>query len=120
MGIPRLRMFAGPNGSGKSTIKTVISDSLLGHYLNPDEIEKEVKSNDYLDIRDMEISTSREEVIKFFSNHPLIDKTELGDFVYDIQYVEKGFIDFCNVGFDSYMSAILTDFLRHNLLPLKL
>jgi predicted ABC-type ATPase len=43
MGVPRLRIFAGPNGSGKSTIKTVISDSLLGHYLNPDEIEKEVK-----------------------------------------------------------------------------
>ena len=43
MGVPRLRMFTGPNGSGKSTIKTVISDSLLGHYLNPVEIEKEVK-----------------------------------------------------------------------------
>ena len=116
MGVPRLRMFAGPNGSGKSTIKTVISDSLLGHYLNPDEIEKEVNNNDYFDIRDMEISTSREEVIRFFTNHPLIDKTELGDFVYDIQYVEKGFIDFGNVGFDSYMSAILTDFLRHKYL----
>ena len=116
MGIPRLRMFAGPNGSGKSTIKTVISDSLLGHYLNPDEIEKEVNNNDYFDIRDMEISTNREEVIKFFSNHALIDKTKLGDFVYDIRYVEKGFIDFGNVGFDSYMSAILTDFLRHKYL----
>ena len=33
----RLRIFAGPNGSGKSTIKSVISDSLLGYYLNPDD-----------------------------------------------------------------------------------
>lgn len=40
--IPRMRMFAGPNGSGKSTIKEVISEELLGIYVNPDEIEKEI------------------------------------------------------------------------------
>jgi predicted ABC-type ATPase len=39
---PRLRMFAGPNGSGKSTIKSVIRPELLGIYINPDEIEKEI------------------------------------------------------------------------------
>ena len=33
---PRLRIFAGPNGSGKSTIKEVISEELLGIYINPD------------------------------------------------------------------------------------
>lgn len=110
MGIPRLRIFAGPNGSGKSTIKTVISGSLLGHYLNLDEIKKEVKNNDYFDLLGMDIKTNREEVVTFFSNHPLIDKTKLGDFVYDIQYIDKGFIDFGNIGFDSYMSAILTIF----------
>ncbi len=41
----RLRMFAGPNGSGKSTIKDVISTSHLGHYLNPDDIERQLKQN---------------------------------------------------------------------------
>jgi predicted ABC-type ATPase len=40
--IPRLRMFAGPNGSGKSTFKTMIRRELLGIYINPDEIEKEI------------------------------------------------------------------------------
>ena len=39
---PRLRIFAGPNGSGKSTIKEVISEELLGIYINPDEIEKHI------------------------------------------------------------------------------
>lgn len=43
--IPRLRMFAGPNGSGKTTIKTVIRPELLGIYINPDEIEKNIKQN---------------------------------------------------------------------------
>ena len=39
---PRLRMFAGPNGSGKSTIKGMVPPELLGVYLNPDEIEKDI------------------------------------------------------------------------------
>ena len=45
---PRLRMFAGPNGSGKSTIKDVINKELLGIYINPDDIEKNIKENGYL------------------------------------------------------------------------
>lgn len=116
MKIPRLRVFAGPNGSGKSTIKAVVLPTILGHYLNPDDIEKEVKDKGYLDLRGMEVKTDKREVIDFFQYHPLLEKTELGDFVGDIKYIDKGFIDFSNVGFDSYMSAILTDFLRHKYL----
>ena len=116
MEIPRIRMFAGPNGSGKSTIKAVVSAKLLGHYLNPDEIEKEIKAKGYLDIRGYNIQTNVQEIRAFFDKHPLIDKTELGDFVYEIKYIEAEFVDFSNVGIDSYMSAILTDFLRHKYL----
>ena len=43
---PRLRMFAGPNGSGKSTIKSVIRSELLGVYINPDEIEKDIHNGE--------------------------------------------------------------------------
>lgn len=113
---PRLRVFAGPNGSGKSTIKSVVSPKLLGHYLNPDEIEKEVKSCDCLDIRNYNIKTNQTEIINFFTNHPLLTKTELGDYFNEIRFVQNEFIDFSNIGFDSYMSAILTDFLRQKYL----
>lgn len=37
-------MFAGPNGSGKSTLKSYLPGNLLGVYLNPDEIEQEVRT----------------------------------------------------------------------------
>ena len=37
-----MRMFAGPNGSGKSTLNGVINPTLLGIYINPDEIEKQI------------------------------------------------------------------------------
>ncbi len=39
----RLRMFAGPNGSGKSTFKSIIRPELLGIFINPDEIEKQIQ-----------------------------------------------------------------------------
>lgn len=112
MEIPRLRMFAGPNGSGKSTIKSVVSSKLLGYYLNPDEIEKEIKEKGYLDIRGYNIQTNQLEIRTFFEEHPLLEKTECSDFIYEIKYIQSEFIDFSNVGIDSYMSAILTDFLR--------
>ncbi len=47
---PRLRMFAGPNGSGKSTMKSVLRRELLGVYINPDEIEAEIRQYDFLDL----------------------------------------------------------------------
>ena len=53
MAVSRLRMFAGPNGSGKSTIKASISKHLLGFYLNPDEIEKDVNEKGYLFIESL-------------------------------------------------------------------
>ncbi len=56
--IPRLRMFAGPNGSGKSTVKSMINPALLGVYINPDEIEKEIRERNYLDLQAYGIKTS--------------------------------------------------------------
>jgi predicted ABC-type ATPase len=59
-------MFAGPNGSGKSTIKSVLRPDLLGYYVNPDEIEKEMNEFAAVDLRAFRIQTTREEVISFF------------------------------------------------------
>jgi len=47
---PRLRIFAGPNGSGKSTFKKMLRQELLGVYINPDEIEKEIRDLGFLDL----------------------------------------------------------------------
>ena len=66
--IPRLRMFAGPNGSGKSTIKDVINKELLGIYINPDDIEKNIKTYGYFDFNDFEIESPEKEVLDFFKN----------------------------------------------------
>lgn len=48
--VPRLRMFAEPNGSGKSTLKSYLPAPLLGIYLNPDDIEAEIRRQGFLDL----------------------------------------------------------------------
>ncbi|MFN3849673.1 MAG: zeta toxin family protein [Spirosomataceae bacterium] len=102
----RLRMFAGPNGSGKSTIKSVIPSNLLGLYLNPDEIEKEVKLNGGYNFSSFNIEFTQSEINSFFSEHPLSSRVIPK---YEIRCSDK-FVNFTY--FDSYLSAILTDFFR--------
>lgn len=79
MNKPRLRMFAGPNGSGKSTIKSVLPPELLGVYLNPDEIEKEIRDMGFLDVSTYGIETTADEILPFFVNSTLLLKAELND-----------------------------------------
>ena len=43
-------MFAGPNGSGKSTLKRYLPEKLLGVYLNPDDMEQEIRRLGFLDL----------------------------------------------------------------------
>ena len=89
MTLPRLRMFAGPNGSGKSTIKNVVPPALLGVFLNPDEIEKDIAQFGFLDVRDYGVETTREEIIPFFINSPLLIKAGLDE--------EAGYLRFTEI-----------------------
>lgn len=78
-GIPRLRMFAGPNGSDKSTIRAVIRPELLGVYINPDEIEKDIRERDFLDLKPFQVDTTASEILGFFNASALLSQTGLLD-----------------------------------------
>ena len=56
--ILRLRMFAGPNGSGKSTFKSIIRPELLGIFINPDEIEKQIRDYDCLNLQGYQVEST--------------------------------------------------------------
>jgi predicted ABC-type ATPase len=60
-----MRVFAGPNGSGKSTIKSLISPSLLGVYINPDDIEGEISASGCLCLHNYLVETTHEDVLSF-------------------------------------------------------
>jgi predicted ABC-type ATPase len=112
-------MFAGPNGSGKSTLNSIISKELLGVYINPDEIEKEINKFSFLDMLNYRVETNEEEVISFFENHPLLEKADLTDELSLLRFVDNK-IDFSNMSINSYYASICADFIRHQLLKSKI
>ena len=79
MSVPRLRMFAGPNGSGKSTIKSVVPAELLGVYLNPDDIERDIAKRGFLDLNHYGVESTRNEILEFFQRSSLLKKAGLED-----------------------------------------
>ena len=109
----RLRMFAGPNGSGKSTIKDVVSADYLGHYLNPDDIERQLKQNSVFNLADYQLSELNQIAVRlFFSTHPLTIKANLSEAFSEMQVYSQG-IDFGAIPINSYVASILTDYLRN-------
>ena len=115
MNTPRLRIFAGPNGSGKSTIKDVINEELLGIYINPDEIEKEIQERDFLDLIPFGISTTKDTVLSFFQNSTLLEKANLLEEVQSLNFSDNK-IDFFNLSINSYFASVCADFIRRELL----
>jgi predicted ABC-type ATPase len=59
-------MFAGPNGSGKSTLKSCLPTALIGIYLNPDELEAEIRQQGFLDLTACGVETTAAELLAFF------------------------------------------------------
>ncbi|MDP2417819.1 MAG: hypothetical protein Q8M33_10075 [Hydrogenophaga sp.] len=69
---PRLRVFAGPNGSGKSTLKEVLPESLLGVYVNADDIEKLIRADGYLSLGEFSIEATAAELSEFLAQSTLL------------------------------------------------
>ncbi|MBP6733720.1 MAG: zeta toxin family protein [Chromatiaceae bacterium] len=113
--VPRLRMFAGPNGSGKSTIKSVIRPELLGVYINPDDIEKEIAEWDFLDLKAYQVDTTESEILGFFNSSVLLDKAGLLDEVASLSFSDDK-LSFFVVSVNSYFASVAADFIRHKLL----
>ncbi len=113
--VPRLRMFAGPNGSGKSTIKSVIRGELLGVYINPDEIEKEIAEWDFLDLKSYQVETTAAEILDFFNSSALLDRADLLNEAASLGF-NDGKLSFFSVRVNSYFASVAADFIRHKLL----
>ncbi len=115
MNVPRLRMFAGPNGSGKSTIKSVVPVGLLGVYLNPDEIQKDIEDRGFLNLRDYGVETTADEILLFFMNSSLLHKAELDEEAGYLRFTD-GKLSFHEVIVNAYYASVAADFLRRKLL----
>ena len=111
---PRLRMFAGPNGSGKSTIKSKIGENLLGIFINPDEIEAEIRRTGFLDFRNFGIEPQTAELIDFFQNSDFLKSVKLTAEAAKLSSAENK-LSFADVPVNSYFASVASDFIRQTL-----
>jgi predicted ABC-type ATPase len=108
-------MFAGPNGSGKSTLKSVLPEVLLGFYLNPDEIEQEIRQQGFLDVNQYGVKATEAELIGFFKGSDFLASTGEGRTVEQLGFA-NGRLSFAGKAVNSYFASVTTDFLRRKLL----
>jgi predicted ABC-type ATPase len=108
-------MFAGANGSGKSTLKSVINPALLGVYINPDDIEREIRTQGFLDFSAYQVRTNAAEVLSFFTNSSFLKSAGLLDDAMKLTF-DDGKLIFAGINVNSYFASVASDFIRHKLL----
>ena len=108
-------MFAGPNGSGKSTLKSYLPKELLGIYLNPDEMEQEIRQQKFLDFTAYGVTTTADAVLSFFKNSKFLNDTGFGETAKKLTLANNR-LEFGAVEVNSYLASVASDFLRQKLM----
>lgn len=108
-------MFAGPNGSGKSTLKSLLPPVLQGVYLNPDEIEQEIRNQGFLDLNKYGVTTGEGEVLRFFKGSEFLASTGQAPAVGQLGFA-NGQLSFAGAAVNSYFASTAGGFLRQKLL----
>ena len=111
-------MFAGPNGSGKSTLKAVLAPERLGVYLNPDELEQEIRARSRLDLRTRGVTATSEEVSAFFGESSFLQSAGQSAIASRISFQNQAII-FPSSDVNAYVASAAADFLRQNLMTAK-
>ena len=111
-------MFAGPNGSGKSSLKTLLEPELLGIYLNPDDMEREMRASGRLDLNCYSLSATDFEAKAYFSDSAVLKKAGLTNPAEQVS-VEEGCLFFPRSLMNSYAASAAADFLRQRLFELR-
>lgn len=116
-----MRVFAGPNGSGKTTIFDQIKEKFdIGHYVNADEIEKELRKNNSFTLNDFDLKDLAEnEFEQFIVNHSIIEKANEEGYTFKLEYSKVDNTIFNlnkNPNIYSYEAALIADFLRIKLI----
>ena len=93
----------------------MIHAELIGIYINPDEMEREMRDRGVLDLAYYQVQTSREEVLEFFKESDLLKQEDLLDETKWLRFNDEKLI-FHDVGVNSYFASVADDFIRLKLL----
>ena len=112
-------MFAGPNGSGKSTLKSHLPPALLGVYLNPDEMEQQVRRQTCLDFTAYGVRTTAEAALTFFQNSQFLNDAGFSETAKQLTFANQR-LEFGAAAMNSYLASVASDFLRQELMKQKI
>jgi len=111
----KIRIFAGPNGSGKSTLFKEFSKNYnTGFFVNADELETKLKSSGLIDLKELGVVASQEDLENFKSldtSQSLFKKAETEGHKIDI-LVKQNFIVDDSKETHSYEGAFIASFIR--------
>lgn len=117
--IKRMRVFAGPNGSGKSALFDSFKENHNpGIFINSDLVEKDILEKGFIDLKPFGLNLTQEDLTNFLlkpNSMSLIKKTEESGHKIDLKIKENIIVDKSN-DTQSYEAALITAFLRENLL----
>jgi predicted ABC-type ATPase len=108
-------MFAGPNGSGKSSLKTVLPAGLEGVYLNPDDLERDMRERGFVDFRDHGLPEVCQQALQFLRGSKFLKQAYSIEALTTVS-AEENCLYLNGITPDSYFASALCDFLRHGLL----
>lgn len=92
--------------------------NLLGIFVNPDEIEAQIKKRGFLDFKKYHVQTDQNEVLDYFRHSTLLRKGRLLSQVPKLQF-DKDRLDFSEVKVNSYFASVASDLIRQKLLPVR-
>ncbi len=115
---PRIRMFAGPNGSGKTTVKNELPARLFGNYINPDDIEKSLRTAGTLDLNSFGLSITTEELRQFFAGSQFFRANGHAG-IAEVIECRDGVLLLHGREIDSYFASVFSDFLRRKLVDVS-
>ena len=96
-------------------MKALLRPELLGLYVNPDDIEAEIRRHDFFDLAALGIATNESEILEFFRNSTLLAKADLLDEAAQLSFSDGKF-SFFAVVVNSYFASVAADFVRQKLL----
>jgi len=112
-------MFAGPNGSGKSALKSLLPPELLGVYINPDEMERELCQKGFLDLDAYRVVVADDKVRQFFHGSLLLAQAGIAEEAADLVLVRDGRLHYEPTKANSYVASVVADLFRQHLLATK-
>lgn len=121
---PRIRMFAGPNGSGKSTMISGLDSRLSKLFLNADNLERDLKTHPVLDLKSFDARIDPVKLVTFltalqiFRNNADGSKTKT-PCLSTPPVIDGTQINLSGNTIDSYLAARILDYIRQELLTLK-